>query len=159
MVVLSFFFFFFCWSHSMWKFPGQRSNPCHSSNPGHCNDNARAITCYATRELYRGFIFKKPPYGFHSGCTNLIPTNNAQWFLFIHILPNTYYFLSFFYFKRKSFNCLKYHKTSHYGNIESQGFLYNRWTGVLFSKTREIKGHLGKGTGKWRDQASGLQGD
>ena len=33
-----FFFFFFGRTHGMWKFPGQKSNPCHSCNPIHCND-------------------------------------------------------------------------------------------------------------------------
>ena len=28
----------------MWKFPGQGSNPCHSSDPGCCSDNARSLT-------------------------------------------------------------------------------------------------------------------
>ena len=33
------------------KFPGQRSNLCHSSNPSHSSDNARSLTHYTTREL------------------------------------------------------------------------------------------------------------
>ena len=37
----------------MQKFPDQRSNPHHSSNPGHSNDNARSLTCWATR-AYQG---------------------------------------------------------------------------------------------------------
>jgi len=32
---------------SIWKFRGQRSNPCHSS------DNARSLTCWATREFLK----------------------------------------------------------------------------------------------------------
>ena len=32
---------------------------------------------------------------FHSGCTSLHSTNSAQGFLFLHILTNTYYPLSF----------------------------------------------------------------
>ena len=34
----------------MWKFPGQGWNPCHSSNPSHCSDNTRSLTCGTTRE-------------------------------------------------------------------------------------------------------------
>ena len=39
--------------HSMWKFPGQRSNPCHSSNPSHRSKHAGSLTCWANqgREL------------------------------------------------------------------------------------------------------------
>ena len=29
----------------MWKFPGQGSHLCHSSNPSHCSDNAGSLTC------------------------------------------------------------------------------------------------------------------
>ena len=28
-----------------WKFPGQGSNPCHSSNQSHSSDNAGSLTC------------------------------------------------------------------------------------------------------------------
>ena len=42
---LFFFFFFFGHICGMWKFPGQGSNPCHSSNPSHCSENARSLTC------------------------------------------------------------------------------------------------------------------
>ena len=34
----------------MGKFLGQGSNLCHSSNPTHSSDNARSLTCWATRE-------------------------------------------------------------------------------------------------------------
>ena len=46
-------FFVVCFGHScgMWKFPGQGSNPCHSSDPGLCTDNARSLIYYAIREL------------------------------------------------------------------------------------------------------------
>uniref|UniRef100_A0A4X1VAI2 Uncharacterized protein n=1 Tax=Sus scrofa TaxID=9823 RepID=A0A4X1VAI2_PIG len=43
--------FVFGCTHSMWKFPGQGWNPCHSSVPGRCSDNTRSLTCYITREL------------------------------------------------------------------------------------------------------------
>ena len=36
------------------KFPGQGSNPCHSSNLGHSSDNARSLTYCATGELLKG---------------------------------------------------------------------------------------------------------
>lgn len=38
-------------TQSMWKFPGQGSNPSHSSNQNHFIDNAVFLTCCATREL------------------------------------------------------------------------------------------------------------
>ena len=41
----------------MWKFLGQRLNAYHSSNPSHCRDNARALTCCITRKLAPWFIF------------------------------------------------------------------------------------------------------
>lgn len=39
----SLIFYFFGCVHSMWKFPGQRSNPYHSTNPGQCSD-VRSLT-------------------------------------------------------------------------------------------------------------------
>lgn len=53
------FFFFFCHTHSMWKFPGQGSNPCHSSDLNHISDNAESLTHWATRELPRKFVKRK----------------------------------------------------------------------------------------------------
>lgn len=35
----------------MWKFPGQESNLCHSSEPSRCSDITGYITRCATREL------------------------------------------------------------------------------------------------------------
>ena len=35
----------------IWKFWGQGSNSCHSSDLSHCGDNARSLTCWATREF------------------------------------------------------------------------------------------------------------
>ena len=35
----------------MWKFPGQGSNPHHSSNQSHSSDTARSLTRCATEEL------------------------------------------------------------------------------------------------------------
>ena len=43
--------FFFGPAWSMWKFLGQGSNPCHSSDLSHCSDNARSLICCSTREL------------------------------------------------------------------------------------------------------------
>ena len=51
---LLFFFFFsssFGHTYSMWAFPGQGSNLCHSNDPSCCNDNAGSLTCCATREV------------------------------------------------------------------------------------------------------------
>ena len=44
----SFFFFFFFFGHvcSTWKFQGQGSNPCHSSDPNHSSDNTEYLTCH-----------------------------------------------------------------------------------------------------------------
>ena len=41
---------------SMWKFPGQGSNLCHSSDPSCCSDNTRSLTYCATRELFFGGV-------------------------------------------------------------------------------------------------------
>ena len=46
-----FILFYFGYTHSMWKFLGQGSNPHHSSNPSHCLGNARSLTHCATGEL------------------------------------------------------------------------------------------------------------
>ena len=35
----------------MRKFPGQRLNPCHSSDLSHCSDNSGSLTHAATQEL------------------------------------------------------------------------------------------------------------
>ena len=47
-IVSSFFFFFSLFKalciHSMWKFPGRGSNPSHSSDLSHSNDNGRSLT-------------------------------------------------------------------------------------------------------------------
>ena len=40
----------------MWKFPGQVSNLCHSSNLSHCSDNTGFLACYTERE-FLDFIF------------------------------------------------------------------------------------------------------
>ena len=48
----SLFFFFPGRAWGMWKFPGQGSNPCHSSNLGCCNNNTRSLADCTTRELH-----------------------------------------------------------------------------------------------------------
>ena len=45
------FFFFFGLALGMWNFLGQELNPCHSSNPSHCSDNARSLTCWVLRDF------------------------------------------------------------------------------------------------------------
>ena len=43
--------FVFGHANTMWKIPGQGSNPHHSSNPSCCRDNAGSSTHCTTREL------------------------------------------------------------------------------------------------------------
>ena len=69
-IVILFLFFFFGCSHSMWKFSGQGSNLCHSSDLSSCYDNARSLACCATRELPQiiipvGVCYKKKPEKTH----------------------------------------------------------------------------------------------
>ena len=45
------FFLFFVHTQCTCKFRGQRSNLHHGSNPSHCSDITRSLTCCATREL------------------------------------------------------------------------------------------------------------
>ena len=40
----------------MWYFPGQGSNPSHSSDLSHCSDHTGSLTCCATREFQEFFI-------------------------------------------------------------------------------------------------------
>ena len=47
--------FIFSGVHIIWKFPGQGLNLHHSSNPGHCSDDAASLTCCATGNSF--FIF------------------------------------------------------------------------------------------------------
>ena len=46
-----YFILFFGHAHSMWKFPDQGLDLCHSSDLSCCSDNARSLTCCTTREL------------------------------------------------------------------------------------------------------------
>ena len=53
-VAMDFFFlYFFFFGHicSMWKFPGQRLNPCCSHNLCQSCGNIACLTCWATREF------------------------------------------------------------------------------------------------------------
>ena len=47
------FFFFFGHTWGMWKFPGQRSNSCHSSHLSHCSDNTASINHWVMSELWK----------------------------------------------------------------------------------------------------------
>ena len=51
--------FFFGCVHSMWKFPGQGLNQCHSSDLSRCSDHARSLILCATRELLFTWYFKR----------------------------------------------------------------------------------------------------
>ena len=48
---LFFFFFFFGYACSMWKCPGQGSNPYHSSNLSQSSHNSECLSHCTTREL------------------------------------------------------------------------------------------------------------
>ena len=41
---------FICPNHGIWKFPGQVSNPCHSS------DNTGSLNCWASREFWWDYL-------------------------------------------------------------------------------------------------------
>ena len=41
--IISVVSFLFGFAGSMWKFPGQRLKPCHSSDPTYCSDNAGSL--------------------------------------------------------------------------------------------------------------------
>ena len=45
--------FFFPHTHSTWKFPGQGSNPYHSSDLSCCSDNTRSLTSCAIKEFQK----------------------------------------------------------------------------------------------------------
>ena len=49
---------FFAHTHGMWKFPGQVSNVCVSSDPSHSSDNTGSLTCCATWKLLYFCHFK-----------------------------------------------------------------------------------------------------
>ena len=52
----------------MWKFLAQGSNPHHSSDPGHCSENAGSLTFCVTREFLTLFhLAYKHKQGSESG--------------------------------------------------------------------------------------------
>ena len=51
LLLLVLFIYFFGCACGVWKFLGQGSNLCHSSNLSHCSDNARSLTFCTTKEL------------------------------------------------------------------------------------------------------------
>ena len=61
--------FFFGHARNIWKFPSQESNPRHSSNQSHSSDNAKSLTCRATRELvelyFKIHLYRLTGYLFH----------------------------------------------------------------------------------------------
>ena len=56
-----FFFVLFCFlaALGMWKFLGQESNLCHSSNLSCCNDSAGSLACCPTGELPRASVLSR----------------------------------------------------------------------------------------------------
>ena len=50
-----FSFFFFGHAHSIWKFLGQGSNPCHSSSLNHRSDKSKSLASCTKRELQYPF--------------------------------------------------------------------------------------------------------
>ena len=56
-------FYFFGCAQGLQNFPGQGSNPHYISDPSHRSDNARSLTCRATRELLEFLVwFRKRGY-------------------------------------------------------------------------------------------------
>ena len=51
LIIFCFVLFCFGLAWDTWKFLGQGSNSCHSSNPSHRSDNARSLIHWDTREL------------------------------------------------------------------------------------------------------------
>ena len=93
----SFYFILFFWScRGIWKFLGQGSNPCHSS------DNARSLTCWATREhlVFVLLIIRKVEHFL-----------NGYWPL------NTFIFETTFIFKKSFINCLLSLQLNYFLNV------------------------------------------
>ena len=93
---LSFFFFFGC-TQGMWKFPAQKMNLHHSSNPRCSSDNSRFLPHYATRELQCGpFLSSLLQKRFGKPCPKLLvhkPLFEQQ-----ELEPNAPFFQQHFYF-------------------------------------------------------------
>ena len=64
-IYLFFLSFFLGLHHNMWTFLGQRSNPCLSSNPSHCSDNARSLIDCFTRDFPPLILFSNSYMLFH----------------------------------------------------------------------------------------------
>ena len=52
---------FVCHTYCMQKFPGQRSNLWHSSDPSHSGDNTRSLTCWPPGNSWRLFLIEELP--------------------------------------------------------------------------------------------------
>ena len=59
------FSFSFLGTRTMWKFPGQGSKLCHTSDPNCCSDNDRSLTHCAARNSWRLFLFSFLPLFFY----------------------------------------------------------------------------------------------
>ena len=73
---------FFCYTPGMWKFPDQRLNPCHSSNPSCCSDNTGSLTPCAMREFPRSFTFlllKPQCHPIPTRIATVKKTDNINW--------------------------------------------------------------------------------
>ena len=83
---LIFHLFFFGCAHGKWKFPGQGSNPWHTSNPSHCSDNTGSLTCCTKRELL-DFIFNNEDDNINNTCkhSKIISYNYNSCILLSHL--------------------------------------------------------------------------
>lgn len=57
--------------HGIWKFSGQGLKLCHGSNPNHCSDNDRSLSCCVTRERLAAACSNKIVL-FESYCSTVI---------------------------------------------------------------------------------------
>ena len=99
-VVVLFFFFFFFFDHtlSIWKFPGQGLNLSLSCSLCHSFGNTGSLTYCTTAGTPNFYFLKNFHTGFIMAVLIYIPTSNVQVFPFLHILTNTCYLLSFFFY-------------------------------------------------------------
>ena len=89
-------FLFFGCVCILWKFPGQGSNSCHSSDPRLCRDNTGSITCCTARELPRTVIRLSPLQSFVQN-NRLKRSNYSNLSLHYLLLPQ--YPVLFYFFK------------------------------------------------------------
>ena len=106
---LPFFLFFGC-THGTWKFLGQGSNLCHSSDLSCPSDNAGSSTCCTTRELL-GFL------KFYSGRASISPHSLAAYSsllvtlsLFHKLLSCTWPQVTFLFCNLPTSHALNYHR-------------------------------------------------